>query len=72
MLRLGIGIHAILQGTHVHPCYILYPASSKSEQMERFVIELAAFSIKVMLLVFCLKEFVFSLDTLSRTILLRV
>lgn len=51
MLRLDIGIHALLQGTHIHPCYISYPASSKFEQTERFVIELAAFSIKVVLLV---------------------
>lgn len=50
MLRLGIRIHAILQGTHVHPCYVSYPASSKFEWTECFVIEFAAFSIKVRLL----------------------
>lgn len=51
MLRLGTGIHAILQGTHSHPCYILYSVSSKFERMECFVVELAALSIKVILLV---------------------
>lgn len=35
----------------VCPWYVLYPASSRLEWTERFVIELAAFSIKVVLLV---------------------
>lgn len=41
-------IFPVPQGTFLHLHYILYPASSKFEPMELFVIESAAFSIKVM------------------------